>query len=109
MLASRATEPERPDLDTNRIKEWRSIVTLIVFVLTSKSSENIDCYTPATNLEHSQTSMCCFHSAYQFTSPGLSGPRSSISLVRCALYHRHSTQPGFGMAKPARLCDSIFP
>lgn len=38
MLAPRATEAERPDLDTNKIKEWRSIVTLIVFVLTSKSS-----------------------------------------------------------------------
>jgi hypothetical protein len=38
MLFQRATvtEHERPDLDTNKIKEWRSIVTLIVFVLTSK-------------------------------------------------------------------------
>lgn len=26
------------DLDTSQIKEWRSIVTLIVFLLTSKSS-----------------------------------------------------------------------
>jgi hypothetical protein len=36
MIAQRATEAERPDLDTGKIKEWRSIVTLIVFVLTSK-------------------------------------------------------------------------
>ncbi|EUC41120.1 hypothetical protein COCMIDRAFT_107039 [Bipolaris oryzae ATCC 44560] len=36
MLAPRATtEPERPNLDTNEIKQWRSIVTLIVFVLTN--------------------------------------------------------------------------
>ena len=37
MFTQRATaETERPDLDTSKIKEWRSIVTLIVFVLTSK-------------------------------------------------------------------------
>jgi hypothetical protein len=36
MVFQRATETERPDLSTNKIKEWRSIVTLIVFVLTSK-------------------------------------------------------------------------
>jgi hypothetical protein len=37
-LLSRATasEGDVPDLDTNKIKDWRSIVTLIVFVLTSK-------------------------------------------------------------------------
>ncbi|USP79127.1 hypothetical protein yc1106_06401 [Curvularia clavata] len=35
MFAARATEPERPNLDTNEIKTWRSIVTLIVFVLTN--------------------------------------------------------------------------
>jgi hypothetical protein len=36
MISQRATQSERPDLDTSKIKEWRSIVTLIVFVLTSK-------------------------------------------------------------------------
>ncbi|RMZ67357.1 putative arsenite efflux transporter -like [Pyrenophora seminiperda CCB06] len=36
MFAQRATdETERPDLDTGKIKEWRSIITLIVFVLTN--------------------------------------------------------------------------
>ncbi|KAI2481096.1 ArsB Na+-H+ antiporter NhaD [Pyrenophora tritici-repentis] len=36
MFTQRATEEtERPDLDTSKIKEWRSIVTLIVFVLTN--------------------------------------------------------------------------
>jgi hypothetical protein len=34
----RAADTERPDLNTNKIKEWRSIITLIVFVLTSKSA-----------------------------------------------------------------------
>lgn len=33
-MASIASSPD--DLDTSRIKEWRSIVTLIVFVATSK-------------------------------------------------------------------------
>ncbi|CAG5138371.1 uncharacterized protein ALTATR162_LOCUS328 [Alternaria atra] len=35
MISQRATQSERPDLDTSKIKEWRSIVTLIVFVLTN--------------------------------------------------------------------------
>jgi hypothetical protein len=37
-LLSRAAEAdaEVQDLDTGKIREWRSIVTLIVFVLTSK-------------------------------------------------------------------------
>ncbi|CAA9967084.1 ArsB Na+-H+ antiporter NhaD [Pyrenophora teres f. maculata] len=36
MFTQRATEEtERPDLDTSKIKEWRSIITLIVFVLTN--------------------------------------------------------------------------
>ncbi|EDU47429.1 ArsB Na+ H+ antiporter NhaD [Pyrenophora tritici-repentis] len=36
MFTQRATEEtERPDLDTSKIKEWRSIVTLIVFILTN--------------------------------------------------------------------------
>lgn len=37
-LLSRAAEAdtEVQDLDTSKIREWRSIVTLIVFVLTSK-------------------------------------------------------------------------
>ncbi|KAF1831298.1 hypothetical protein BDW02DRAFT_59077 [Decorospora gaudefroyi] len=35
MFSQRAAETERPDLNTNKIKEWRSIVTLIVFVLTN--------------------------------------------------------------------------
>jgi hypothetical protein len=37
-LLSRGTEAdtEAQDLNTNKIREWRSIVTLIVFVLTSK-------------------------------------------------------------------------
>lgn len=36
MLLRRAVDSEVPDLDTSKIKQWRSIVTLIVFVLTSK-------------------------------------------------------------------------
>lgn len=35
-MTSVASSPD--DLDTSRIKEWRSIVTLIVFVATSKPS-----------------------------------------------------------------------
>jgi hypothetical protein len=36
LLRSTKGEDEPQDLDTSKIKEWRSIVTLIVFVLTSK-------------------------------------------------------------------------
>ena len=38
MLSQRAQQESQEviDLDTDKIKEWRSIVTLIVFVLTSK-------------------------------------------------------------------------
>jgi hypothetical protein len=41
MLITRAanSDEEAQSLDTNKIKEWRSIVTLIVFVLTSEFSE----------------------------------------------------------------------
>lgn len=36
LLRSTKGEDEPQDLDTSKIKEWRSIITLIVFVLTSK-------------------------------------------------------------------------
>jgi len=37
MLSSRASgSTEVIDLDTGKIKEWKSIITLIVFVLTSE-------------------------------------------------------------------------
>jgi hypothetical protein len=41
MLITRAanSDEEAQSLDTNKIKEWRSIVTLVVFVLTSEFSE----------------------------------------------------------------------
>jgi Flp pilus assembly protein protease CpaA len=33
-----STDEEPQDIDTSKIRNWRSIVTLIVFVLTSTSS-----------------------------------------------------------------------
>jgi hypothetical protein len=38
MILSRASDgtAETQDLNTGKIKEWRSIITLIVFVLTSE-------------------------------------------------------------------------
>jgi hypothetical protein len=40
MILSRASDraAEAQDLSTGKIKEWRSIITLIVFVLTSEFS-----------------------------------------------------------------------
>lgn len=40
------------DLDTSQIKEWRSIVTLIVFLLTSKSSSHQHLIMHPCQLEH---------------------------------------------------------
>jgi hypothetical protein len=36
LLRATASDAETQDLDTSKIKDWRSIITLIVFVLTSK-------------------------------------------------------------------------
>jgi hypothetical protein len=42
-------EHETIDLDTGKIKEWRSIVTLLVFIITSKSRMSYHIRVSSTN------------------------------------------------------------
>jgi hypothetical protein len=57
------------DNDTSKIREWRSIITLIVFVLTSKSLRSHSTIRATHKLNSHKTSMFSLDFTYRCTSP----------------------------------------
>lgn len=74
MLSPRASTTEVPDLDTSKIKEWKSIITLIVFVLT-----NINVLFP-------------FHIPFYIPRVIWTGILNSLSAMRIIVPSRHPTR-----------------
>lgn len=107
MLSSRASgNTEVIDLDTGKIKEWKSIITLIVFVLTSKLATA--CTSSCSNVP-GQISTCSSPFTSLSSSLEYYGLDFSIFSALCALYRILNILPKFAMAKSALSCVWIFP
>src|SRR5690625_4033040 len=88
--------------DTSRVGEWRSIVTLVVFVLTSEffaleSETTHMCFRRVYSYElRPQTSMSCFRFTFPYSSPGscptsfsMPSPQSASSPNGNGMRRRH--------------------